>query len=68
MTGWYEIKFGKDRYSQVSQMKTWCETNIGEGGWKHTDEGLWIIDQMFGNTFFFFKNSQDAVMFSLRWV
>lgn len=67
MTGWHEIQFGKDRYSQANEMKSWCEANIGKGGWSHTDEGLWIIDQMFGNTFFYFKNSQDAVMFALRW-
>jgi hypothetical protein len=67
MKDWHQIQFGKDSYHEAGQMRQWCRENLEAGGWQHSDEGLWIIEQMFGTTFFYFKESRDAVLFSLRW-
>jgi hypothetical protein len=63
----YEITFGKDRYHLNRQMEDWCRINVGEGGWIRSDEGLWIIESMFGTTTFSFKDQKDLVWFILRW-
>ena len=66
------ISFGKDRYHEQSDMTSWCEKNIGDGGYyaftKNPEESRWAIESMFGNTHFFFCNPNDAVLFSLKWV
>jgi hypothetical protein len=69
------VEFGKDRYHLNKDMETWCAEYLGKGGW-HFDtpktwagmgEKVWIINSMFGNTTFAFKDCKDAVLFALRW-
>ena len=65
------FSFGKDRYHQQQEMYSWCEKNLGPGGYyaftKDPKNAKWSIDSMFGNTNFFFRDSKDAVLFGLIW-
>jgi hypothetical protein len=69
------ITFDKTRYHQQGEMIKWCAKNIGNGEWvwgsPETWEGLgdrvWVINSSFGYTTFDFKNSEDLVLFTLRW-
>jgi hypothetical protein len=65
------ISFGKDRYHEYLDMIAWCEKHCGEGGYyefsKNPDTANWSINSMFGNTHFFFRNTEDALLFALRW-
>ena len=69
----YKITFGKDRYHQYPDMITWCETNIGQGGYKNytldrlPDDHKWCIDQVFGNTTFTFEDARDYSKFVVKW-
>jgi hypothetical protein len=70
----YEVRFGKDRYHQQSEMTLWCHENIGMGGWTYETpktwvgyNGIWVIHCTFGNTVFAFKEEADASMFILKW-
>lgn len=65
-----EIEFGKDRFHQQNEMIQWCKHNLGEGGWggyNKTGIKQWAVESMFGNTFFYFRNPNDAFMFKLMW-
>jgi len=64
------VEFGKDRYHLQEEMIKWCRTTLGKGGWAanlELSDNNWSVDSMFGNTFFKFKESKDAVLFQLRW-
>ena len=65
------ISFGKDRYHQQREMASWCEKNLGDGGYyaftHRPNTARWAIESMFGSTHFFFRDSKDAVMFGLTW-
>lgn len=65
------ISFDKDRYHEHLEMISWCEKNLGEGGYysftKNPETAKWAIESMFGSTHFFFKDSKDAVLFGLTW-
>lgn len=64
------IEFGKDRYHQQNDMILWCKDNIGSGGWQvpmALTDHKWKIESMFGSSFFYFRDEQDAVLFSLKW-
>lgn len=65
------ISFGKDRYHEHLEMISWCEKNLGKGGYysftKNPETAKWAIESMFGNTHFFFRDSKDAVLFGLTW-
>lgn len=65
-----EVSFGKDQYHLQNTMITWCEENLGPGGWaSYTAIGVrnWAVESAFGNTFFYFRDPKDAMMFKLRW-
>jgi hypothetical protein len=69
-----EVVFEKDRYHTIGTMERWCAENIGLGGWVYGDpddweEGKrkWAITSIFGRTTFYFKDDEDATMFTLRW-
>ena len=65
------FSFGKDRYHEQRDMQSWCESQFGDGGYyaftKNPETARWSIDSMFGNTHFFFRNTEDALLFALRW-
>lgn len=71
------VEFGKDHYHLQDKMEEWCEHNIGCNPgysnyvWSKPDgwEGscTWCIASAFGNTFFYFKNHDDATFFALKW-
>lgn len=61
------ITFGKDQYHQNREMEQWCREHIGKGGWLYSEDSLWKIESMFGNTTFTFKHEQDATLFVLKW-
>lgn len=65
------FSFGKDRFHEQTAMLKWCEDNLGQGGYyafsRDPENAKWSIDSMFGNTHFFFRDSKDAVLFSLTW-
>lgn len=62
-----EIAFGKDRYHEIQEMISWLMANVGHGGYLDDPEGLWRIEQAFGNSFFRFKRDRDATIFALKW-
>lgn len=69
------IRFGKDRYHQHIEMCDWCRDNCGPGKWTSETattwvgfENLnWLVDSMFGNTTFAFRDPKHLTMFLLRW-
>ena len=69
------ITFGKDRYHLNGEMEQWCKDNVGPGKWiggtLKTWEGMepnvWVIESMFGNTTFSFKDPKHLTHFLLRW-
>ena len=72
------INFDKDKYHLQGVMINWCNEYIGENSGVSNDwvwtkpvswEGMgkWAIMSMFGNTFFYFRDSKDALLFMLRW-
>jgi hypothetical protein len=65
------LSFGKDRFHEQRDMLSWCEKNLGLGGYyaftKDPENARWAIESMFGNTHFFFRNPKDAVLFGLIW-
>lgn len=70
-----ELKYGKGYYHLQSVMYDWCEEKFGPGTWASPQNGEfpswakcdWTMDTIFGNTFVYFKNAQDATLFALRW-
>lgn len=62
-----EFHFGKDRYHEIQYMISWCHLQFGDGGWLASPSCTWATESAFGNTFFKFKNEEDATMFALRW-
>jgi hypothetical protein len=68
-----EIVFEKDRYHTIGTMERWCRENIGVGGWVYADpkdweeERKWAMSSAFGRTTFYFRDDEDATMFTLRW-
>lgn len=66
--GIIRFEFGKDRYQEQREMVRWCEQNFGLGQYSNTVEKTrWTWDSIFGSTFFYFKDGEDAVLFSLKW-
>ena len=70
------IVFGKEHYHLQREMEQWCEQHIGKNdrmNWTFSEpatwEGLgdWCMASQFGNTFFYFKRDEDAMMFTLKW-
>lgn len=69
------ITLNNTRYHQQNEMISWCEQHIGKGGWtwgipeiwEGLDDWIWAICSLYGYTTFSFKNSQDFVLFTLRW-
>jgi hypothetical protein len=68
-----EVVFEKDRYHTIKTMEKWCRENIGVGGWVYADpkdweeERKWAMSSAFGRTTFYFRDGEDATMFTLRW-
>lgn len=69
------VEFDKRRYHEQREMIEWCREYFGahKYDWMYSEplswEGLgtWGVSTMFGNTFFYFKNKNDAMWFKLRW-
>ena len=66
------VEFGKDKYHLNDSMRDWCYKNLGAGGWVWANPDDWEIRHwavftMFGNTTFYFKHEQDAMLFVLSW-
>lgn len=69
-----ELKLSKSHYHLQSEIYEWCEEKFGKGAWASPHKGEfplssvdWVMDTIFGNTFVYFKNEQDATLFALRW-
>ena len=62
------IGFGKRWYHLHDQMIKWCLQNVGPGGWIESEEPeqAWLITCNFGNTKFYFANSEDALAFKFK--
>lgn len=72
------LVLGREHYHLQRDMEQWCEQNIGKNksnknwvfnepkSWE--DLGDWCMSSMFGNTFFYFKRDEDAMMFALKWM
>jgi hypothetical protein len=68
------IRFGKDRYHLIEKMQSWCQENVGAGGWTQgyrAEEWMgirkWSIECTFGTTRLTFKEDADATFFLLHW-
>jgi hypothetical protein len=46
----------------LTRMETWLRNNVGE------DSKHWYVIYHYDGTDFYFKDQQDAVWFSLKWV
>jgi hypothetical protein len=62
-----QFEFGKDRYHEQREMIRWCEQNFGLGSYYPDTDKNWHWNSMFGSTFFYFKDTKDAMIFSLKW-
>lgn len=69
------VTFGKNRYHEHIEMVDWCKKHCGLGqwisnrpnSWVEFENVNWLVDSMFGNTNFYFKDSKHLAMFVLRW-
>ncbi len=62
------ISFSRDHYHLQKEMVSWCEDHFGPGHWNRGLGGnKWSIESMFGYTHFYFLNTEDALMFTLKW-
>ena len=75
--GWSLVKLPRDRQlaipDQFVQMMKWCEDNIGTGRVEieqnkidHNDQ--WYSFSWYGYWNFWFRDEQDAMLFTLRWI
>jgi hypothetical protein len=68
------ITFSKEYYHLNGEMEQWCKNNVGPGKWiggtLKTWEGMepnvWVMESMFGNTTFTFKDPRHLTYFLLR--
>jgi hypothetical protein len=59
----------------IYDMILWCEQNIGKnypGNWVFSNPGnwyerTWAVSNQFDTVTFYFRDSKDAVLFTLRW-
>lgn len=69
----YKIRLGRDYYHRIHEITTWCEKNIGLGGWCCYQENMlfgdykWDIEQLFGYTTFRFTDASDYSKFLVKW-
>jgi len=69
------ITFNNTRFHLNSAMQEWCRENIGPGTWvggrlKTWDDmepNTWVIESVFGNTTFTFKDPEHLTLFLLVW-
>ena len=64
----HEIKIGKDRYHELSDMSRWCSRQFGPGGYLKHQANVWYMETAFGNSVFRFKQERDATAFALKWL
>ena len=63
-----KVEFDRHRYHQQRDMIIWCERNFGLGEYSDQQTSKrWTWVSIFGSTIFYFKDSQDACLFSLMW-
>lgn len=55
-------------WDQKDHIVNWCTQNIGPYNLDWSNPEFWSYHTIFGAGIFYFKNSQDALMFSLRWI
>ena len=74
--GWTVVKLPRDRQRELAlqfiDMMTWCEDNIGKGRVEVEQDKIdptdqWYSFSWYGYWNFWFRNSQDATAFTLRW-
>jgi hypothetical protein len=68
MKDWFSITLNQSYYHLVNHMCHWCSENVDTEKWARTDEMMWLLENAFGTTTFFFKDSRDAMLFALRWL
>jgi hypothetical protein len=59
----HKITVPKSTIRQEDEMREWCEQAYGPGGRKERWRFGWIQE----DSTFYFRNSKDAMMFTLRW-
>lgn len=57
----YRVVVNSDLKKDITPMELWLGEQLG------TFKGRWNVVYQYNSTDFYFKNSADAVMFSLRW-
>jgi len=71
----YQVTFNNTRYHLNNEMEQWCRDKVGPGKWiggrlktrEGMDPNLWVMESMFGNTTFAFKDQRHYNWFILRW-
>ncbi len=71
-----EVKLDRQYYTLQDDMISWCQTNIGPGGWKNSpvllfpnqDKWVWTVDSVFGYTTFTFTTAAAARRFTQEWL
>ena len=71
-----KVHYDRDEYSLHAPREKWCREHIGKGSWGdprgwtdgiNTQDAKWAIQSIFGETFFYFREEKDAMMFVLKW-
>ena len=57
----YKIKVNSDNTKDITPVEIWLGETLG------TFKGRWNVVYQYNHTDFYFKNSQDALLFALRW-
>lgn len=69
---WYEIRVQAYSLSRIDTVKQWCEAEFGER-WEVPDNRqgrwrcFWCGPKDHGYYRFIFRDSEDVVLFTLRW-
>lgn len=57
----YKVKVNSDNTKDITPVEIWLGETLG------TFKGRWNVVYQYNHTDFYFKNSQDALLFTLRW-
>lgn len=60
----YRFKISQLENGQFTEMKTWCNDNIGSDNWTHK----WNESGGLTTDYFYFNHEEDAMAFKLMWL
>jgi hypothetical protein len=57
----YKVKVNSDNTQDITPVELWLGEQLG------TFKGRWNVVYQYNHTDFYFKDSEDAMLFALRW-